>query len=256
MCVAQIRKSRQIRLIPRDTDMISAPRGKVFSTLCLFEAGIVLRLATVWELFCGSCLVFGAGLLLGCVFPKKASLVWGPEGLWELGWVPLISQAWNVASNLSHRCALPSTTRDCERQFVILSFIRPVPPKTKHWLLCSSLPPRNPPAAASPGSGERNVYSAFLSRIAVWVPAALPLEEQCLLILGNSGSLHSRAACQNTGQINMSLDYPLIVAKESITLTHKKYKQYLFPLLLFLPPVFCHEVILRCCLIMKIIQKR
>lgn len=172
-----------------------------------------------------------------------------------MDWVPLISQAWNVASNLSHRCALPSTTRGCERQFVILIFIRQVPPKTKHRLLRSSLPPRNPPAAASSGSRERNVYSAFLSRIAVWVPAALPLEEQCLLILGNSGSLHSRAACQNIGQINMALDYPFIIAKESITLTHKKYKQYLFPLLLFLPLVFRHEVIPHCCLIMKIIQK-
>lgn len=145
--------------------------------------------------------MFGACLLSGCVFPKKASLVWGPEGLWELGWVPLISQAWNVASNLSHCCALPSTTQGCERQFVILIFIRQVPSKTKHRLLRSSLPPRNPPAAASSGSRERNVYSAFLSRIAVWVPAALPLEEQCLLILGNSGSLHSKAACQNTGKL-------------------------------------------------------
>lgn len=53
------------------------------------------------------------------------------------------------------------------------------------------------------------------------VPATLPSKECCLLILSDSGNLHSRAACQNTGQINMSFDYPLMAAKESINVIHK-----------------------------------
>lgn len=95
--------------------------------LYLFEAEIVLRITTVWELFCGRLPCVWGVFAFGLYFPKKESLVWGPEGLWELGLIPLILQSWNVTSTLGHCCVLPSSTRDCERQFVILIFIRQVP---------------------------------------------------------------------------------------------------------------------------------
>lgn len=161
----------------------------------------MLRISTVWSCPVGECLVFGVCLLLGYVFPRRR--VWSGVQKDSGNWACLPS-----VECLSHCCTLPSSPRDPERQFVILVFIRQVRLKTEHWLLLSFPPPRNPTATASPGTGERNVCSAFLSRIAVWVPTASPLEGQCLLILCNSGSLHSSAACQNNGQINMSLDYP------------------------------------------------
>lgn len=94
-------------------------------------------------------------------------------------------------------------------------------PKTiRLHLLVSPRPPRNP-TVASPGSGVWNVCTAFLSRIADQRACHLPQKECCLLILSHSGNLHSTAACQNTVQVNMSFDCPLIAAKDSLNLIHK-----------------------------------
>ena len=69
---------------------------------------------------------------------------------------------------------------------------------------------------------ERGMY-AFLSfpGSLISMPATFPSKECCLLILSHSGNLHSTAACQNTVQVNMSFDYPLMAAKDSLNLIHK-----------------------------------
>lgn len=74
-----------------------------------------------------------------------------------------------------------------------------------------------------PAPGLENGMCALHSFLGslIAVPATLPSQECCLLILSNSENLHSRAACQNIGQINMPFDYPLLAAKDSIRLIRK-----------------------------------
>lgn len=113
-------------------------------------------------------------------------------------------QLWGPWKSLSHFNAHPAS-----------------PPKTQR--LCLPVSPGHRELPLWPARGlENGMYTLHsfpgsLTR----VPATLPSKERCLLILSDSGNLHSRAACQNTGQINMSFDYPLMAAKDSINLIHK-----------------------------------
>lgn len=155
----------------------------------------------------GECSVSGACLLLGGAFPRRRAW-WGPEGPRELGWVCRKPEAWNVPCTLTHHRVLSSHSRDCERQFVISRFIRQVHPRPSICNFSFSL------AARRSHCGQPWVWRMECMRCipfqdsATGVPATVPSKKCCLLTLHHSGDRHSREACQNTGQINMSLDYP------------------------------------------------
>lgn len=148
-------------------------------------------------------------------------MVWGPEGPGTLAWLRAVLQEWNVTCALSHRRSVPSSSGDCGSPFVISILLRHVHqgPSICVFLFLVGHPetPLWPALGLEAGMYASHSYPG--SRIRV--PATLPSRECCLLILSDSGNLHSRAAYQNTGQMNMSFDYPLMAAKDSINLIHK-----------------------------------
>lgn len=156
----------------------------------------------------GECSVSGACLHLGGAFPR--SRAWSGVQKDLENWAGFVAslEEWNVPRTLTHHRVLSSHSRDCERQFVISMFIRQVHPRPS---ICNF---SFPLAARRSHCGQPWVWRMeCMHRIpfqdsATGVPATVPSKKCCLLILHHSGDRHSREACQNTGQINMSLDYP------------------------------------------------
>lgn len=64
----------------------------------------LLSHATPWELLWGRMWRVWGVFAFGWYFPKEASLVWGPKGLW----FPVSLPEWNVTWTPSHHQALPS----------------------------------------------------------------------------------------------------------------------------------------------------
>lgn len=165
---------------------------------------------------CLGCVCFWVvHLLLGDTSPRRRA--WSEKDSENWAWFLAILQEWNVTWTLGHHHVVPSSSGDRGVQL----WGPASPPKTKRLGLLVS--PGHPELPLWPALGLENGMYALHSfpGSLTRVPATLPSKECCLLILSDSGNLHSRAACQNTGQINMSFDYPLMAAKDSINLIHK-----------------------------------
>ena len=157
---------------------------------------------------------------LGGAFPRKR--VWSGVQKDSESWAGFLAilQEFSVTCTLSSHCVLPSGTGDYKSQFVILIFIRRVHQRPCVCIFLFLL--GHPEILMWPALGQPGMHAllSFPGEL-IRVPATFPNKECCLLILSNSGNLHSRAACQNTGQVNMSFDYTLTAAKDSLNLIHK-----------------------------------
>lgn len=175
----------------------------------------------VWELCSGTRQCVEADFLW-LVFSPGGEFGLGSRRILRTGLGPLPSceSAMWLWTRRPH-CILPLGPGDCKSSCVILILIRQLHQRSCICILFFPQATQKSHCGQALGL-EPGMYAllSFPGQL-IRVPATFPSKECYLLILSHSGNLHSRAACQNTGQVNMSFDYPLMTAKDSLNLIHK-----------------------------------